>query len=375
MKSKQKKSVSLNIIFIFNNIAVLLLLLSYVSIYISPDKFWFFAFLGISYPYFLLVNILFLIFWIIKLNKYFLLSLIAILIGFSSFNKTIKPFPNSKQSTENQFKVLSYNVRLFDVFKYKWRDKNSYDDRNKIFDFLKEENAEIVCLQEFFYNKSHHFKTSDTIIQFIDAKNVHTEFTSKNDSNYFYFGAATFSKYPIINRGKIEFENKTDNICIYSDIIKNKDTIRIYNIHLESIKLSKEDENFYSDFSNNKEQEKLKKGSLKIFAKLKRAFIKRASQARNLSDHIKKSPYPVILCGDFNDTPISYSYNKVSENLKDAFLECGSGIGNTYNGKFPSFRIDYILFSDFFSANSFEIKKIDFSDHYPIISNLRINEK
>ncbi len=375
MKSKQQKSLMSSIIFVANNIAVLFLLLSYLSIYVSPDKFWIFAFLGISYPYLLLINILFLIFWILKADKYFLLSLIAILIGYSHINRTLKIASKSNKHIENQFKVLSYNVRLFDVFKYKWKDKNSYTDRNKIFDFLKEENADIICLQEFFYNKSHHFKTSDTIVQFIEAKNVHTEFTSKNDSNYFYFGAATFSKYPIIKKGKIEFENKTDNICIFSDIIKNKDTIRIYNIHLESIKLSKEDENFYSEISKYGEQEKIKNGSRKIFSKLKRAFIKRASQARDLAEHIKNSPFPVIICGDFNDTPVSYAYSKISQNLKDAFVESGSGIGNTYNGKFPSFRIDYILYSNQFSANSFEVRKLDYSDHYPIISNISKNEK
>lgn len=375
MKSKQKNSIFSKIIFVINNIAVLLLLLSYLSVYISPDKVWFFAFLGLSYPYLLIVNILFLIYWIIRLNKYLLLSLIALLIGYNSFKRTFELFPKSKQNTENQFKVMSYNVKLFNVFKYKWKDKKSYTERNKFFEFLKEENADIICLQEFFYNKSHHFKTSDTIVKFIDARNVHTDFTSKNDSNYFFFGAATFSKYPIINKGKIEFEKKTDNICIYSDILKNKDTLRIYNIHLESIKLSKEDENFYTEISYDDKQNELKNGSLKILSKLKRAFINRASQARNLAEHIEKSPYPVIICGDFNDTPVSYSYQKISKNLKDAFIECGSGIGNTYNGNFPSFRIDYILHSDIFSANSFEIKKIKLSDHYPIVSYLSKNEK
>jgi len=375
MGEKKQNSFLAKIVFFANNIAALLLLLSYLSVYISPDQLWIFAFLGISYPFLLLINIIFVIFWLFQLKKQLLLSLIVIIIGFSSFQKTFKFHSKSKNHTDNQIKILSYNVRLFDVYKFKRDDPKRFDDRNKIFDFLKDENADIISFQEFFYDRSAYFKTVDTLIKFIDAKYYHTAYTSENDSNYYFSGAATFSKFPIINRGKVKFENKSDNICIFTDIVKNKDTLRIYNVHLESIRLSKEDEIFYTEISNQDEKEKIRNGSRKILSKLKKAFIRRASQSRNLADHIKNSPFPVIVCGDFNDTPVSYAYHKLSKNLNDAFIECGSGIGNTYNGKFPSFRIDYILHSKEFLANSFEIKKLDYSDHYPILSKLQINEK
>lgn len=375
MSEKRQNSLFSKIAFFANNIAAILLLLSYISIYISPDQFWIFAFLGIAYPFLLFINILFIFFWLFQLKKHLFLSLIIILIGFSPLQRTFKFRSKNIEKTDNQIKLLSYNVRLFDVYKYKKKDRKRFDDRNKIFDFLKDENADIMCFQEFYYDKSGFFKTVDTIIQFVDAKYYHTAYSSENDSNYYFSGAATFSKYPIIKRGKVKFEKKSDNICIYSDIVKNKDTIRIYNVHLESIRLSKEDEMFYEEISNQNEQSKIKTGTRKILSKLKRAFIKRASQSRNLAEHIKNSPYPVIVCGDFNDTPVSYAYHKVSENLKDAFVECGKGIGNTYNGKFPSFRIDYILYSKNFSAYSFNVKKTEYSDHYPIISNIQMNEE
>ncbi len=376
MGEKKQLSLFSRIAFFANNIAAILLLLSYISIYISPDQLWVFAFLGISYPFLLIINIFFVLFWLFQLKKQLLLSLLVILIGFSSFQKTFK-FSSSKDlnKTENQLKILSYNVRLFNVYKYQRKDPKRFDDRNKIFDFLKDENADIMCFQEFFYDKSGYFKTVDTITDFVDATYYHTAYTSENKAHYYFSGAATFSKYPIIERGKVNFEKKSNNICIFTDIVKGKDTLRIYNIHLESISLSKEDEMFYEEISNQDEQDKLKSGTRKILSKLKQAFIKRASQSRDLAKHIKNSPYPVVVCGDFNDTPISYAYHKVSESLNDAFVECGKGIGNTYNGKFPSFRIDYILFTDDFSAQQFNVQKIDYSDHFPIISHLQLNEE
>jgi endonuclease/exonuclease/phosphatase family metal-dependent hydrolase len=176
---------------------------------------------------------------------------------------------------------------------------------------------------------------------------------------------AIFSAFPIIGNGKIIFDKNSNNVCIYSDIKIDKDTVRVYNVHLQSIHLGYEDYKFVDDVMNNKETEELEK-SKNILKRIKRAFIKRSIQTELVAEHIAKSPYPVIVCGDFNDPPASYTYHTISENLEDAFVESGNGFGRTYAGKFPSFRIDYILHSDIYKAYDFRTIREELSDHFPV---------
>lgn len=375
MAKKSHHSIFTKIAFFVNIIFAISLLLSYLAFYVSPDKFWLIAFFGLSYPFLLLINLLFFIFWLILFKKGLFLSLIIILIGFNYINKTIQFSSKHLKDNKESIKVLSYNVRLFNIFKPAKNDKEILKNRNDIFNVIKEDSSDVMCFQEFVSDKLEKFTTLDTILKFQTAKYYNIAYPLNINKNRFSSGIVTFSKYPIINRGKVKFNEKSDNLCIFSDIVKGTDTIRIYNVHLESIRLSKEDEMFYEDFGNKSEQTEFKLGVRKIFSKLKHAFIKRASQARSIAEHIRQSPYPVIVCGDFNDTPTSYAYHIVSENLKDAFVESGKGIGNSYNGKFPSFRIDYILHSNDFSAYDFEVKKADYSDHFPVVALLVWNKK
>jgi len=375
MAKKSNHSIFTKIAFFVNIIFAISLLVSYLAVYVSPDKFWLIAFFGLAYPFLLLINLLFFIFWLILFKKGLFLSLIIILFGFNYINKTIQFSSKHLKEDSESIKVLSYNVRLFNIFKPAKNDKEILKNRNDIFNVIREDSSDILCFQEFVSDKLEKFTTLDTILKFQNAKNYNIVYSLNNNKKRFSSGIVTFSKYPIINKGKVKFNEKSDNLCIFSDIVKETDTIRIYNVHLESIRLSKEDEMFYEDFGNQSEQTEFKLGVRKIFAKLKHAFIKRASQARSIAEHIRQSPYPVIVCGDFNDTPTSYAYHIISENLKDAFVESGIGIGNSYNGKFPSFRIDYILYSNDFSAYDFEVKSADYSDHYPIIAKIVRNRK
>jgi exonuclease III len=177
-------------------------------------------------------------------------------------------------------------------------------------------------------------------------------------------GLVTYTKFPMVNIGEIRYEN-SGNMVIFADLLIRKDTFRVYNCHLQSYRLKPHELSTLDSlkFSNNP---KNYNGVKNVGSKLKQAFIKRAEQAVLLEKHIAQSPYPVIVCGDFNDTPVSYSYHKVRGNLKDAFVESGQGIGNTYNGRLPSFRIDYILHDPVFESYEFEVGREKFSDHFPI---------
>jgi endonuclease/exonuclease/phosphatase family metal-dependent hydrolase len=337
------------------------LLLSYLAPYANPKEFWLFAFFGLAYPFLLIANVIFLIWWIVRWNKLYWLSLICILAGWVNMKNLFHFGGNDSQA--QGIKVLSYNVRLFDL--YNWtHNKNT---RNKIFSFLKDESADIVCLQEFFQGDSGYFETLDTLIDITKSKGHHVEYTlSRRKKDH--WGIATFSKYHVINRGDLRFKTRTNNICIYSDLKIGEDTVRVYNMHLQSISFGYADYRFVEaikEKNDTLDAEDIEIASKNILRRLKRAFIKRAEQTDKVIQHIMACPYPVIVCGDFNDTPFSYTYHSFSEKLQDAFLESGSGIGSTYLGSFPSYRIDYIFHSKNLTSSGFEVLPEKLSDHYP----------
>ncbi|HWY12591.1 MAG TPA: endonuclease/exonuclease/phosphatase family protein, partial [Bacteroidia bacterium] len=212
----------------------------------------------------------------------------------------------------------------------------------------------------------------DTVLSVINTKYYHTEYTTTREKQD-YFGIATFSKYPIINKGKIVFNTRSNNICIYTDVLIEKDTVRVYNMHLQSISFTIKDYAFVDDLQDGDDAKDELENSKNILRRLKRAFVKRAEQAEKVSVSIKNCRYKIILCGDFNDTPASYAYNSISNNLKDAFIEKGNGFGRTYVGKFPSFRIDYILHSKDIKCTKFSRSEETFTDHYPITAYFKVN--
>jgi endonuclease/exonuclease/phosphatase family metal-dependent hydrolase len=255
---------------------------------------------------------------------------------------------------------------LFDL--YNW-GKNK-ETRNKTLNSLADINPDILCLQEFYTSEEKgDYDNIDTLKKLLNTQYYHCEYTAtlrKLD----HWGIATFSKYPIINQGKILFNTKSNNICIYSDIIINTDTIRVYNIHLQSISFSKVDNKFLEDVISDKDADDELEHSKNILRRLKRAFTKRSKQVEMITAHLKTCRYEIILCGDFNDTPASYAYQKLSRNLKDAFIEKGNGFGKTYAGKWPQFRIDYILHDKAFKCKKYQRSDETFTDHYPITAYL-----
>jgi endonuclease/exonuclease/phosphatase family metal-dependent hydrolase len=366
----RKVSVPAKLLLFLNTLAVIPLLGSYLAAYVPPDKSWLLAFLGLAYPALVLINLLFVVFWLFLLRKYFLISLCAILIGWSyigahiRFNKQV-----SDENLRGQIKLMSYNVRLFDL--YNWKDSKSRATRDKIFDLIYTESPDILCIQEFYGGDKRHFNVLDTLLSFQKARFCHVSYIKGNRPDL-HVGIAIFSKYPIINNQEVTYENSKDNFCIYSDLLIGKDTVRVINTHLESIRLGKEDYLFVSDLASNRtEKHNISLGSRKIFGKMRSAYQKRAEQVLSVRKEIEKSPYPVILCGDFNDTPSSYVYHKINQKLDDAFVEAGFGMGKSYAGIIPLFRIDYIFHDTNFVAQNFKTLDVEFSDHYPITTFLK----
>lgn len=252
---------------------------------------------------------------------------------------------------------------LFDL--YNW-SKNK-ETRSSILGSLTDIDPDILCLQEFYTSEEKgDYNNIDTLESMFNTKYYHVEYTITL-RELDHWGMATFSKFPIVNQGKLLFNNtNSNNMCIYTDILVNKDTIRVYNIHLQSISFSQQDTEFLEDIISDKDPKDEVKKSKNILRRLKRAFIKRTRQVEMIALHIKTCKYKIILCGDFNDTAASFAYQKLSKNLKDAFIEKGNGFGRTYAGKWPQFRIDYILHDKKLKCLKYQRSQETYTDHFPI---------
>jgi len=342
------------------------LLFAYLCPFIHPGTFWLLPFFGLAYPIIFMITIFFLIIWIVARSKWALIVLVVLLIGGNLHFRMLATGENPENlpKIEETLHIMSYNVRLFDL--YNWTKSEQYENRDSIFNYLKRENPDVVCFQEFYHqDRPTNFPTRDTIREFLSIKDYHERYSHKLKGRQ-NFGVAMLSKYPMISKGDIAFENEdqnidADNYCIYADILKGKDTFRIYTIHLQSIKFKMNDYAVFGDKNKNPEFEK--SNVRLIIDKLRLAFPKRASQAQKVMEHIETSPYPVIICGDFNDTPLSYTYNQFNKTLIDAFRNCSSGIGSTYIGRVPAGRIDYIFHSNGLNSMDFKIQEGEHSDH------------
>jgi endonuclease/exonuclease/phosphatase family metal-dependent hydrolase len=315
----------------------------------------------LSYPIFLGLTLFWLLLWTLFKSKWAIYCLLTLLIGgklhFRNFSLLTS---DSDLKASSGLKVLSYNVRLFDLFNPSF--STALESRNDIFNFIRSEQPDVLCLQEFYrQDKPTDFEVMDSLQSIMQTKDYHERSAHKRRTRENY-GIALFSKYPIIARGDVMFETQgvqDFNYCIFADIVKAADTFRVYNVHLQSIRL-------HTDPHIEGEEVKTygsKKGAIAVYRKLRSAFEKRADQARRVVEHLKTSPYPVIVCGDFNDTPMSYTYNQFQLALLDSFRESGLGLGSTYVGRLPAGRIDYLFYSSLLKVSHFKIQKQTRSDH------------
>jgi endonuclease/exonuclease/phosphatase family metal-dependent hydrolase len=265
---------------------------------------------------------------------------------------------------------MSYNVKLFGL--YDTEDKTlRRQNKNKILQYIKDEQPDIVCFQEYFYDQSGklNFNTTDTLASILKLKNknFHYEYFTANREDY-YYGFATFSKNKIVGKGVVEMPDSSV-IATYIDFKHKNDTVRVYNCHLASVHFENEDYEMGKQLKvNTMNDPKWQKKAKVLYKKLELAFDIRKQQAKVLKQHIDNQSHYVILCGDLNDSPASFAYNKVAGNLNDSFRESGKGLGITYLGEiFPQFRIDYILHDKVYKSYGHTIgTHIAISDHYPV---------
>ena len=338
------------------------LLFAYLSCYVSPATTWFFAFFGLIFPILFFINILLFVFWLILKQKFFLVHLAVLALSVFFVPAYVQLSIFTKQETAvtpaNELKVMSYNVHVFGV---NYQTK-TFKTLSNIAEFVKKENPDILCLQEIVVFDTDLLKKS-----FPDYPYIHYHLWSRRGGSK--YGAALLSRHPFEDKGVILFSNTSGNVCLYADIKKEENIVRVYNNHLESTGL-----NLRLSFSRMAKDERRNEEIKEVSTRLRDAFIKRANQVDTVAAHAAKSPYPVLICGDFNDLPMSYTYRKMKGNRSDSFIAAGSGIPSSFRSFIPAFRIDYIFSDEFFKATNYYIPKVEYSDHYPVVTVFSMNQ-
>lgn len=348
------------IFFLIYLFTVLPLAACYLSQWISPATFWPLAFFGLLFPILITIQVAFLLLFLVLRSKAIVIPLILIIVGWTSITQTFQlSSANSSSSRDKKaITVMTYNVRLFDIVHY-WSGLK--ENSEGVFTYVGDLKPDILCFQEFAWQNPGKFSIEfiKSRLDFLPHTTIEANFTSQSRKH----GLAIFSRYPILQSGHEHFED-TKNMMLFADILVGSDTVRVYNNHLESIHFDR-DEFQWIDTTSNKTRIPRDKIT-GIVNRMKVAYVKRAMQADLVRKNIDSSPYPVIVCGDFNDTPMSYTTHKIGSNLFDSFRSGGRWLGITYPNVMAPLRIDYILHSKEMVSSSYQIGKVDFSDHRPV---------
>lgn len=332
------------IVFFFNSVFATVLLLSYLLPYAAPRHFAILSILSLTVPLLIILNVLFIGYWFMKGKKQLVLSLVVLLVGISHVSSLYKFSSSADVENKNSLSVMNYNVRLFNL--YNWIPEENVE--TQIVELIKAEQPDVISFQEY-----HPHDNID--LSFYKYK------YEKLSGERIKYGQAIFSKYPIVQSGSIGFP-KTANNAIYADVVKGKDTIRIYNVHLQSSGI-------------NADVEKLdKEKSERLLNRVVETFKIQESQAELFIKHKEESPYKMIICGDFNNTSYSFVYRKIKGDLNDTFEEAGNGFGRTFDFKYFPVRIDFILADTSFELSGFKNFDNKLSDHYPILAEVSLHE-
>lgn len=332
-------------IFILNSLAATALLFSYLLPHIPPKSFPLLSVLSLGVPVLIILNTFFLLYWVLRLKRQLLLSLIVLLLGYNYVTSFVK-FSQADVDDENtsDLSVMSYNVRMFNA--YEWSQRKDIPD--KITGFVKEKDPDILCVQEHYIGAA---ELSEIYpYEYIKLKGKNAE-----------FGSAIFSKYPIIKKHSVDFPHDGNNNAIFVDILVNeKDTIRIFNVHFQSLNIKPGID------------ELQKEDSKKLLGRIGYGFSLQQEQAEMMMEEVNRSPYPTLIAGDFNNTSFSYIYDLVKQEgrFKDAFLEAGSGFGKSFKLNYFPLRIDFLLIENDMRIAEFQKFEIDYSDHYPILTKI-----
>ncbi|MBK8495834.1 MAG: endonuclease/exonuclease/phosphatase family protein [Chitinophagaceae bacterium] len=359
-----------------NIIAAVFFLAGSYGYLLNPAYFWPVGLLTLTAFYFMLLLLGFVFFWLVIKPRLAFISIIALLLAYKPVSNIIAmrlPGPFAQAKPQNAIRVITWNVAQFNVME----DKKKPGVKKDMVDQVNYYQPDIACFQEMVAEDSavKDHGHMDEFLEKLKFSNYFYSYNVKEDFwGYAHFGIIIFSKYPIINKQTISwYPNDYNSIFQFVDIVKGADTIRVFNIHLQTLRFSKANLK-YIDQPTVEDQTAIRE-SKNIIGKFKKGFLKRQLQAERIRAEIEKSPYPVIVSGDFNDVPNSYAYYTIGKGMKNAFVEKGSGLGRTFSGISPVLRIDNIFVDEEMEVLQFNLIKKKLSDHFPIIADVQLVKK
>ena len=361
---KQLKSFTINMIAGANVATILLMVLAGYADRINPVEHPLLSCMGMTFPIFLIANLLFVFFWLTFKWRKLWIPVVGYIIVYGPLTLYMPLHLNQEEPKEGTIKIISYNVCTYGGnYKYEQGFETVYD-------YLKLQDADIVCLQEDVDTwRRYVMQRYKKIYEYNDTVIFNPQDASIN-------GVGIHTRFPIIKKERIHYDSHANGSVAYY-LKVNKDTIIVINNHLEGTHLSNEDRDKYKQIIAGKvEKDTAKAETIYLFEKLGKYAAKRAPEAEAVHKYVEAhKKYPIIVCGDFNDNPISYSHRTIAKGLTDCYEATGKGIGLSYNQKGFFVRIDHILVSDHFEPYNCRIdEKMDASDHNPIICTLKMKD-
>ncbi|MDB5247690.1 MAG: hypothetical protein JWQ40_2084 [Segetibacter sp.] len=367
MGGRKVKEIFKRLFIIINCLFAGLFLIACLVPYLNPSVWWFMGLLGLSVPYLALTLVFFIFFWWVVKPVWSIIPIITLLIGWKQLSvlfatNKYETFTEKKDSTH--IRIVDWNIRSLVGLSDK-ADKKRLD-RATIPETIIAQNPDIICLQEF--NSS---AAQNNFIRF-QEKYPYYYFSKdfEREKQDYQAGSVIFSKFPIVDSGKVQFPGTSSESLIYADIETPRKIIRVFTTHMQSFKFKQEDYERIEKIKNT--EEKALPASKSIIEKMKLAYTKKGEQANIVRDALDKSPYPAVICGDFNDVPNSYTYFHIRNNWQDVFLATSLGIGRTYLAVAPTLRIDYILPDNNFYIQQFDLVDENLSDHLMLVADIGI---
>ena len=343
------------ILLALNVVVSICLLISAYSPFVDPEAHSLWSCAGLFFPIFLVCNLLFLLLWLLVYWRYALLPLLTLVVCWGAV-RTYCPINGwGEDAPEKAIKILSYNTRAFGS-----KAPHTKKNPNDVLTYLQNSDADIICLQEYIWGNELKKKDIDDALS--QYKYRHFQSLGKG-----FNGLGVYSRYPILSATPLKYKSNRNGSVAYRIKVK-EDTLLVINNHLESYKIDESDVEIYEGIPDALSDEKQLADSWRLLTKLSRATAIRSRQANVLLKTVEdaKEKY-VVVCGDFNDTPISYTHHILHEKLQDAFVEAGSGLGISYNEHHMLFRIDHILLSPNMKVYDCVVDNTtEASDHYPI---------